>query len=384
MTTHTLYAVALAIASEPVKKGIYVPVERGANAEECFRESNSGEPLSTQTFITERYSIIAVKAAEDIIKECERSRIDIIDFWHEEYPALLREIRYPPLVLYRRGKPLLSKCFSIVGTRDADAHSQKIANIFAASLARRGFTIVSGMALGIDRAAHVGALEAGGATIGVLANGIDVVYPLQNSDLFDRIAESESSCLFSEYPPGIIAGKWTFVRRNRIISGISCATLVVKAGGKSGALITARYALEQGRDVFACPGPALDTGFAGCHRLIRSGAALASCPEDIFTELNLPHQKEEHIHQNELSDEMLDGISYLFRENSAKEDGELSNNIPSDPLKRKILETARPSCRIDELIRKLGEPAALIHEKITLLEIEGLLEKQGTTVRIRS
>lgn len=384
MNEHTLYAVALSVSAEPVKKGIYLLVERGASAKESYEEINAADTLSTQAFITERYSTVAIKAAEEIIKECERTRIEIIDFWDDDYPKLLREIRYPPLALFRRGRPLAAKYFSIVGTRNAEGHAQKTAGIFAQALARRGFTIVSGMALGIDRAAHLGALDARGATIGVLANGIDVVYPLQNADLFDRISSSEGSCLFSEYPPGIIAGKWTFVRRNRIISGISSGTLVVKAAAKSGALITARYALEQGRDVFACPGPALDTGYAGCHNLIRSGAILAAQPDDIFAEMNIPSDRMQRDH-DALANEMIEGISYLFDdgEQNAHARSSLRQFAPGS-LEQRILENAHPSCNIDELIRKLGEGASVVHEKITLLEIEGLLEKTGTTVRLRA
>ncbi len=383
MNDNTLYAVALSVSAEPVKKGIYLPVELGASAKETYDEVSINDIPSTQTFITERYSTVATKAAEEIVKACERTHIEIIDFWHEEYPKLLREIRYPPLVLYRKGRPLSAKCFSIVGTRNTDSHAQKTASIFAGALSRHGFVIVSGMALGIDRAAHLGALDAGGSTIGILANGIDVVYPLQNSDLFDRISSSEGSCLFSEYPPGIIAGKWTFVRRNRIISGISSGTLVVKAGEKSGALITARYALEQGRDVFACPGPALDSGYAGCHGLLRSGAVLAASPDDILLEMNISTTLVES-RKDEIVGEMLEGISYLFSEDDNAASQKAAFRFAPDSLEQKILDFAHPSCNIDELIRKLGEAAALVHEKITLLEIEGLLEKSGTTVRSRT
>ncbi len=384
MNENTLYSVALSVSAEPVKKGIYLFVERGASPQEAYTEAITADALNTQTFITERYSTIAIKAAEEIVKACTRERIDIIDFWHEEYPALLREIRYPPLVLYRKGRPPVDKCFSIVGTRNTDPHAQKIATIFAGALARRGFTIVSGMALGIDRAAHTGALDSGGSTIGVLANGIDVVYPLKNADLVERIASSEGSCLFSEYPPGIIAGKWTFVRRNRIISGMSRGTLVVKAGAKSGALITARYALEQDREVFACPGLALDAGYAGCHNLIRAGAILAASPEDILSDMNIPIAPTETI-TDDFAGEMMEGISYLFGENNRNTAAHSpAHRFSPDSLEQRILEHARPSCNIDELIRKLGEGASIVNEKITLLEIEGLLEKSGTTVRPRA
>lgn len=382
MTKSTLCAIALSIASEPVKRGIYVHLEEGACAEEIFYKASLVGDLITQPFIAEKYSHVAIRAAEEIVRECERTQIAVIDFWHNEYPPLLREIRYPPLVLYRKGKPRSANFFSIVGTRHADSQAVKITKIFSSALARHGFTIVSGMALGIDKAAHVGALDGGGATVGILANGIDIIYPLQNHDLFQRIAQTEGSCLFSEYPPHIVAGKWTFVRRNRIISGMSKGTLVVKAGEKSGALITARYALEQGREVFACPGSALDDGYAGCHRLIKAGAVLASTPDDILKEMNVPalHRKELFA---QISDEMVEGMKYLFEGEDRWQKTGAIQQYPPDSIERKILDFATRSCNIDELIRKLDVDAALVNEKITLLEIEGLVEKQGTTLRTR-
>ena len=176
---------------------------------------------------------------------------------------------------------------AVVGTRKSDPKSALIARRISHDLSSQGFTVVSGMAVGIDREAHLGALDAGGKTVGVLANGIDIIYPWPNRDLYQAHRSTPGSALVSEYPPGIyVAGQWTFVRRNRIISGLCAGTVVVKAGERSGALITARHAVEQNREVFACAGNSFDEEYAGCHRLVRSGAVLVSSSQDILAELD--------------------------------------------------------------------------------------------------
>ncbi len=384
MNDRTFHLTALAISSAPGRRGIGELLEGGADPEAAFKELERIAPLETQEFIAERYSQKPLEAAEEILGNCRRSGIDAIDILHHEYPALLREIKNPPLVLFRCGPWSRFPCFSIVGTRTADPLAARTARRFASDIASSGFAIVSGMAIGIDREAHLGALESRGATVGILANGIDIVYPSRNRDLFAAIAASGTSCLISEYPPGITAGKWTFVRRNRIISGLSRGTLVVKAGDKSGALITASFAAEQGREVFACPGPALDRGYAGCHRLIKSGAALAASPEDVLLELGAP----------------LAGTSFGPLKRGSESDacdtwkdtcpaaaaGPVPGGRPPyepEGLERKILELVRPSAGIDDIIRALGLPAGEVHQALNMLEIEGLLTKTGTSV-IRS
>jgi DNA processing protein len=261
---------------------------------------------------------------------------------------------------------------SIVGTRQADFHSASAARLFAAALAKAGFAVASGMAVGIDREAHLGALHAGGATIGVLANGIDVLYPSRNRDLFSAVLASGTSCLISEYPPGIMAGKWTFVRRNRIISGLARGTIVVKAGEKSGALITASCAAEQGREVFACPGPALDESYAGCHRLIRSGAVLAASPSDVLAEFGFTAGTE---------------TPALVRagQSTARDSMEPGRPLPLEAfgegtVERRILESISPPPVIDDLIRKLGLPAAEVHQALNMLELDGIIRKNGNVV----
>jgi DNA processing protein len=363
------YSLALSVMSAPGQRGIWERLE-GSTPEAVYAMVAREGPVSTQDFISARYSRVPLDAAGEILDACAKKRVEVVDLPHPDYPPLLREIKNPPLVLFRRGPMPRAASISIVGTRAADPHSSRTARRFAAEFAGAGFVVASGMALGIDREAHLGALEAGGGTIGVLANGIDIAYPSRNRDLFSAIAASERSCLLSEYPPGILAGKWTFVRRNRIISGLSRGTLVVKAGDKSGALITASCAAEQGREVFACPGPAFDESYAGCHRLIRSGAALASTPGDVLQELGAAVPSVKNYHAEAPVPEKPPAqpdISAAYAEGS---------------LERKIIEQLASATAIDEVIRALGAPAGEVHQTLNLLEIEGIVTKRGNTVSL--
>src|SRR6056297_1478213 len=202
-----------------------------------------------------------------------------------DYPALLAEAAGAPLVLYVNGDPgLLSMPqLAVVGSRNPTRGGARTALEFAAHLAASGLTITSGLATGIDTAAHEGALSAGGSTIAVLGTGIDRVYPAANRELAHRIAGR--GALVSEFPLGSPPEAWHFPRRNRIISGMSLGTLVVEAARRSGSLITARLAAEQGREVFAIPGSIHNALARGCHRLIRDGARLVESADDIFGEL---------------------------------------------------------------------------------------------------
>ncbi len=223
--------------------------------------------------------------ALQVIETCEANGIRILIPGDEEFPRLLREIADPPSVLYIRGEllPVDSLSVAIVGTRGASQYGRSQAERFARSLARAGLTIVSGLARGIDAAAHHGAIEAEGRTIGVLSNGVAEVYPPQNAELGQRIIEH--GALISEMPPGSKPKKGMFPQRNRLISGLSLATLVMEAGDSSGGLITARLAGEQGREVMALPGLVTSPNSRGCHRLIRDGAHLIQDPEDVLDAL---------------------------------------------------------------------------------------------------
>jgi DNA processing protein len=209
----------------------------------------------------------------------------ILTLGDNRYPRALREIAAPPGILYVTGSPeiLTEPQLAIVGSRHPTPGGAETARAFAAHLARSGLVITSGLALGIDAAAHEGALHAGGATVAVVATGPDRVYPARHRELAHRIAAF--GAVVSEFPVGTTARPEHFPQRNRIISGLAAGTLVVEAALGSGSLITARYAVEQGREVFAIPGSIHNPVVKGCHRLIRQGATLVETAQDVLEEL---------------------------------------------------------------------------------------------------
>jgi len=228
----------------------------------------------------------------DILAFCERKKITLLPYCDERYPKALLGLRDYPLVLFAVGKMLdlnNSFCCSVVGTRKMSPYGKETAYQLGYGLAAGGATLVSGLALGIDGMAMAGALEAGGATVGVLGCGIDVVYPPDHRDLMRRVAET--GLVLTEYVPGTPPAGGNFPQRNRIISGLSEGTVVVEADMKSGALITARHALYQGRDLFAVPGRIDDPGAEGSNALIKNGAYAVSHAAEILEryEFLYPH-----------------------------------------------------------------------------------------------
>lgn len=219
------------------------------------------------------------------IAYCEREQIEILIESDENYPRSLLELPDPPGVLFLRGQlqPSDALAIAIVGARHATHYGLQLAERFAAGLVRAGYTVVSGLARGIDAAAHRGALDAGGRTIAVLASGVQNIYPPEHVQLAADVAAS--GAVVSEAPPRAAPLGGMFPQRNRIISGLSLGVLVVEASSRSGALITARHAMEQGRDVFAIPGLVTSRMSQGCHRLIRDGAKLVETVDDILEEL---------------------------------------------------------------------------------------------------
>lgn len=206
---------------------------------------------------------------------------------HPAYPRLLQEIYDPPLVLYAIGdlSALQQPGLAMVGSRNPSVNGSETAFKFAYRLAQSKLTIVSGLALGVDAAAHNGCLHAKGRTIAVLGSGLDIIYPYRHRGLASKIRAN--GLLLSEFPLKTSPKAGHFPRRNRIISGLSIATLVVEAAIKSGSLITARFALEQNRDVLAIPGSILNPQAKGCHRLLQQGAKLVETTQDVLDELNL-------------------------------------------------------------------------------------------------
>lgn len=225
-------------------------------------------------------------AADGLMENMYRCDAFAVTLHDRSYPQMLKYIPDPPVVLYVRGKLVKDEvCFSVVGSRRASLYGLDMARKLSMELAKHGVTIVSGLARGIDSKAHLGALEGGGRTIAVLGCGIDIVYPPENRELMDRIIKS--GAVISEYLPGTWPAPFFFPARNRIISGLSRGVAIVEAGARSGSLITADFALEQGRDVFAIPGNINSINSLGTNRLIRDGAIAVTGAGDILDELNI-------------------------------------------------------------------------------------------------
>jgi DNA processing protein len=213
----------------------------------------------------------------------EKNGIDIINIFDPEYPQILKEIYDPPICLYIKGnkKILNSFALAIIGCRDSSVYGEKNAEKFAFELAKRKIVIVSGLAKGIDSCAHKGTVLAKEKTIAVIGNGLDFIYPSENTKLANEIIKNDG-CIISEYPLGTKPEKQNFPARNRIISGISKGVLVVEAKEKSGTLITVDFALEQGRDVFALPGNINSLNSVGTNELIKQGASIVCNVEDVL------------------------------------------------------------------------------------------------------
>lgn len=223
-------------------------------------------------------------AIDEELEKADQMGVRLITLVDPEYPSLLREIDDPPFALYVRGKlPIDTACtIGIVGTRRGTQYGKLVAARLASQLALKGIIIVSGLAAGVDAAAHQGTLDVGGHTVAVLGCGLDVSYPKTNQPLFERIAVEGTA--MSEYPLGTRPAKWTFPQRNRILSGLCRGVVVVQAPARSGSLITARLALEQGREVFSVPGNITTATSAGTNGLIRQGAKIVETIDDVLEE----------------------------------------------------------------------------------------------------
>ena len=220
-----------------------------------------------------------------VVNLCQEQNIGIVDWYDNRYPKPLLEIHNPPSILYVKGelKEADTLAIAIVGSRHATQYGKRIAERLARGLASAGYTIISGLARGIDSAAHRGALAAGGRTIAVLGSGLMNIYPAEHSDLASEI--SKNGAVIAEAPPHHPPKSGSFPQRNRIVTGLCLGTIVVEAAQRSGALISARLAMEQGREVFAVPGPVDSRMSQGTHQLIRDGATLVQSVDDVLAEL---------------------------------------------------------------------------------------------------
>ena len=274
------------------------------------------------------------------------------------FPPMLADLRDAPRELHVRGDPSVLElpALAIVGSRNPTRGGERNAFEFSRHLAQSGFVIVSGLATGIDSAAHRGALAAGGTTVAVLGCGVDVVYPASNHELAEEIAAS--GALVSEYPPGTEPRRAYFPERNRLISGLSLGTLVIEAARKSGSLITARLAAEQGREVFAIPGSIHNPLSRGCHRLIRDGAKLVESADDVFAELGplAAHALAQLETAAEISPE-------IPAERADEEYVKLREALSHDPVD------------IDTLVRQSGLTIEQVSSMLLILELDGSVEK---------
>jgi DNA processing protein len=292
---------------------------------------------------------IPKKVREDL-SLAQKNGVRIITFSDPDYPALLRHIHDPPPVLYVHGRLSSNSLnIAIVGSRNATPYGRTVTERLSGDLIRRGFTVVSGMARGIDSAAHIGALAAEGKTIAVLGCGLGTTYPAENKKLFHRIAEN--GAVISEFPFLTSPEAHNFPRRNRIISGMSLGAVIVEATHQSGSLITARLAAEQGREVFAVPGSITSFKSMGTHRLIKQGAKLVEHADDIIEELNIV-QPLPSVHMPE------------------------EPAIRLTPEEKKVIDALSPyPVHIDKLVRRLSLSAAQTSGLLLQLELKGLVSQ---------
>jgi DNA processing protein len=322
----------------------------------------------------------------DPVKEedrMKRSGADFIIPGDPAYPRLLREIHDPPIGLYRKGRyGITDRCVAIVGSRRTTLYGQSVARKLGAELGARGFCVVSGMARGIDTAAHEGALEANGRTVAVLGTGLDIIFPPENLGLYRKIAET--GAVLSEFQFGRPADKQSFPMRNRVVSGLSEAVVVVESDVQGGAMITARFAGEQGRLLFAVPGRIDQATSAGCNQLIRDGATLLTSVEDLLEEIQWQDGR---------------GPELALGANKA---GETVGAATQRPAKRSEAdvppaglspdETAVLECFLggemptaDAIAERTGLSAAQVGVALVLLEMRQLVKKRGdgTYERVR-
>ena len=276
---------------------------------------------------------------------------DLITLQDARYPQFLKQIAQPPLALFCQGNAALLEApqIAVVGARSATPEGLDNAQRFSAVLARAGLVVTSGLALGVDGAAHRGALEGGGATIAVCGTGLDRVYPARHRELAHEIAVR--GLLVSEFSPGMPPLAENFPRRNRIISGLALGVLVVEAAARSGSLITARLALEQGREVFAIPGSIHNPAAKGCHALIRQGAKLIDSARDILEELG------PRLGLEVIADEPASALRPKL-----------------DAAQRRVLEAiGHGPTAFDELVERVGLSVEELSSILLVLELEGLV-----------
>ncbi|MBF0541304.1 MAG: DNA-protecting protein DprA [Nitrospirae bacterium] len=292
---------------------------------------------------------------DKIIEKIYKFNMKIITYRDDTYPELLKQIHDPPVLLFIKGELVSSDkmAIAVVGTRGVTTYGKDVTQRLSTGLAEMGITIVSGMARGVDTIAHLSALDAGGRTIAVLGCGLDIIYPYENKGLYNRIIEQ--GAVISEFLPGTPPYKHNFPARNRIVSGLSLGVLVTEAPEQSGALITAQFAVEQNREVFAVPGNIMSNKAEGNHKLIKEGAKFVSSVEDILIEIGVT---------------VKDFVQNIPKKqiNLDNEETILCNILSSEPI------------HIDDIIRAAKLNSAKVSSVLLTLEIKGIV-KQITGMR---
>jgi DNA processing protein len=288
---------------------------------------------------------------DSVMQRIAAKGITVLTWEDDGYPRRLKEIEQPPPVLYLRGSllPADEWTVAIVGTRRITAYGRQVTEEIATTLARSGVTVVSGLARGVDSVAHKAALDAGGRTIAVLGSGVDVIYPSEHRSLAERMIAS--GAILSDYPPGTAPDGVNFPPRNRIISGLSLAVIVVEAGQQSGALITAEFAADQGRDVFAVPGNINAPQSAGCNALIQQGARPLLQPRDILEALDLTMVQEQR---------------------SAR------TALPADATEQQLLAiVGQQPLHIDDIRAQISLPVEQVTAALAMMELKGMVRSVG-------
>jgi DNA processing protein len=301
-------------------------------------------------------AVLVLRKTLDLDREVARleaAGAHLLTWADDAYPAPLREVDDPPPVLYVRGDVRAedAEAVALVGTRRATPYGRDVAHQLASGLAAAGVTVVSGLALGIDTVAHRAALDAGGRTLAVLGSGVDVIYPPQNRDLAARIVADDQGAVLSDYALGTGPEAANFPPRNRIISGLVRGVVIVEADLKSGAMITARFALQQGRDVFAVPGSILSRHSDGPNSLLKEGAAPITGVDDILSALDLTRVPEQQTARAVLPANATEGLLLQLLTNGPR--------------------------HVDELGRDSGLPIHEVSSTLTMMELKGLVRQVG-------
>ncbi len=289
------------------------------------------------------------------LKMLEAYKASVLTFWDHAYPGGLKQIFDPPVILFQKGRllPEDSVSIAIVGTRNPSGYGVQVTEKLTRELSKTGFTIISGLARGIDTVAHRTALKAGGRTVAVLGSGLDLIYPAENKKLASEI--EKSGAILTEYPFGTKPDASNFPKRNRIISGLTLGTLVVEAGSKSGALITANFAAEQGREVFAVPGAITSGRSIGTNRLIKDGAKLVQGLDDILQELDFK-------------------LRALRKMETTKTGAKVPKNLSDEEQRVWETLTNEPQ-HIDMLSQKLGSSSSQVLSLLLTLELKDAVKQ---------